>query len=524
LIKYVAHILLLQCIVVICHAQSMANNEWYVGIEKNKLSFYSDTINTSRFFAADSQYYYLVNGQSSICDTNGQLLLACSPFSVFNGSSSGFVIGGDSIYNKVYTNVEVGTSSVSNTSLIVPKGDNQFYIFLTTISDSLMTEFTNLGSGQVDFEMDEIRYCVVDMSANNGQGEVISNKNLLLHTTTKPHLNGTCFTACMHANGRDWWLIKPSASDRRIRYKFLITPDSIYTYKDENLPSLTSGVVYHYIGQSCFSQDGTLYAESNADCPTTIWNFNRCTGEFTLKRIFDLKKNNKDSTNPSPTATGVCFSADNRYLYQGEFFAMYQLDLNEADDKKAVYCYCEPDTSKKFSLNHNIQMTPTGQIYIGHWHGLSPDINAIMRPSQFQADANFKFNYGFVQSNVATGGTLPTADPPNIFNYALGALQGSPCDTLNKPPPLDTTNKNTVWQLGPNPADNFINIKVPGVDAKVLAVQVYNVLGQRVQNAQYSLDNTLIVQHNVATLAAGVYVVQVQVNGRNFHKEKIVVR
>jgi hypothetical protein len=88
LIKHIAHILLLQCIVVICYAQSIANNEWYVGIEKNKLAFYSDTMLSSRFFAGDSQYYYLVNGQSSICDSNGKLLLACSPFSVFNGIGS----------------------------------------------------------------------------------------------------------------------------------------------------------------------------------------------------------------------------------------------------------------------------------------------------------------------------------------------------------------------------------------------------------------------------------------------------
>jgi hypothetical protein len=523
LIKYVAHILLVQFFAVYCYGQSVSNQEWYVGIEKNKLAFSGDTMLASRFFTGDSQYYYLVNGQSSICDSNGKLLLCCSPFKILSGNGSILLANGDSINNSVFTNFQSGTSPYHNTTLFIPISKFRYYIFLNTISDSLLSAYINLGGGQVEFNFDELRYFIIDIDPVAKIGKVTVNKKLLRHTTSEPHLNISCLTACPHANGRDYWLIKPSGKDRRIRYKFLITPDSIYTYKDENLPPLTNAFVYHGIGQSCFSQDGTLYAESNADCPTTIWNFNRCTGEFTLKRIFDLKKNNKDSTNPSPTATGVCFSADNRYLYQGEFFAMYQLDLDEPDDAKAVYCYCAPDTSKNFSWNHNIQMTPTGQLYLGHWHGISPDINAIMRPSQYQADASFKFNYGLVQT-VFPNGTLPTADPPNIFNYALGALKGSPCDTLNKPQLNDSTNKNTIWQVGPNPATANLYIQVPGADAKVLAVQVYNVLGQRVQSAQYNLNSVYTVQHNIAALASGLYVIQMQVNGTNFYTTKITVR
>jgi hypothetical protein len=505
-------------------AQQYLSNEWYIEFGKQKLRFTKDTAQGHNFFDSDTQIYRCIHGNSNICDSSGKLILAVSPFKAMNGSTNGFIEGGEKMNEDTFTNFLNGTSPLSNTSIILPKGNNQYYVFTTTTSDSFMSAYINIGQwGVFSYQTDEIVYSIVDMNANNGQGKVILNKKLLLRANQYPYLNITCFTATRHANGKDWWLIKPGGEDRQVRYKFLVTPDSIYSFKEEGLPWLTNNFVYHSVGQSCFSKDGTLYAESNSNCPTTIWNFDRCSGQFTLKRIIDIQAHNKDTTTPFPEATGVCFSADNKYLYQGEFYTIYQIDLAEPNDDSALHCLCAPDTSHNFMLNNSLQMTPSGQIYIGHWGGLSRDVNAIMHPNNLGEACEFKYDYT-VTNKYLNFHYSGTNDPPNIINYALGALKGSPCDTLNKPQPTDSTNKNTSWQVGPNPATANLYIQVPGADAKVLAVQVYNVLGQRVQSVQYNLNSVYTVQHNIAALASGLYVIQMQVNGTNFYTTKITVR
>jgi hypothetical protein len=47
-----------------------------------------------------------------------------------------------------------------------------------------------------------LKYCVIDMKANGGLGEVIQ-KNIQLQSL--PMVD--CLTAVKHGNGRDWWLI-----------------------------------------------------------------------------------------------------------------------------------------------------------------------------------------------------------------------------------------------------------------------------------------------------------------------------
>ena len=47
---------------------------------------------------------------------------------------------------------------------------------------------------------------IVDMSANNGHGRVISKNVPILRDTSL----GMYAKACRHANGRDWWVIRLS--------------------------------------------------------------------------------------------------------------------------------------------------------------------------------------------------------------------------------------------------------------------------------------------------------------------------
>jgi hypothetical protein len=488
------------------NCQNNLGKEWVVSYYNNKLIFEKDTVIPQLINIKDSSFNF-VSGNSNICDSSGSLLLFATPFKVFNGKTGKVIEGGNAINNDSITYYEKGLSAYSNTSIILPKGNNQYYIFISTQSDAKCSRFWQwLGD---DYDHDQILYSIVDMNANNGAGKVIVNRRVLLQVNEAPWLNKTNFTATRHANGRDWWLVKPSSFDRFIRYKFLVSNDTIMPFV-ETLPHITNLYPITSIGQSCFSHDGTLYAENNENCPHTIWHFDRCSGQFTIKRIIDLQHFNNDSLVANPIFNGICFSPNNRYLYAVDDYWVYQIDLNEPNDTLAVQCVSEYDTSKNYSDNGCMQLTPTGQIYIGHWGGLSQDVNAIMNPNEHGKNCNFKFNYCIVNTHPnKLGGTI---DPPNIPFYGLGALAGSPCDTIRP--------QATAWLLYPNPASNIIKLKVPNSSSgNIVAIKVYNMLGQQIINTNTSINFEHEASLPLNYLASGVYVLKAQ-----FGKEEFVGR
>jgi hypothetical protein len=497
-------------------AQPKTGEQWYVGFGKQKLSFQDDKVQNSKFFPTASEFYYLQHGNSNVCDTNGILHLATSTFVLMNGSTEGFIEGGAQTNNDSFTRYEGGTTPYSNTSIILPMGDNKFYVFITTMSDQKAYEYYQVGG--VFYDFDEIRYSVVDMNANEGRGKVLESRKLLYKANGIPWLNKSNFTATRHANGRDWWLIKPSARDRYKRYVFLLTPTGIEK-REEDLPKITSNIVYDNKGQSCFSHDGTLYAESNTNCPTTIWNFDRCTGQFTLKRIIDIQQHNKDTLIQIPQATGICFSPNNKYLYQNEFFVSYQIDLEEPNDYKALHCLNNYDVNNNLCWNNTLMQTPTGQIYIGHYHGICPTVSAIMEPNAFGDACKFNYTYAFIGYTLANGVIAGTASPPNMVNYGLGALVGSPCDTIKK-----NVSAHSAWAIYPNPVVDVLNVNVPEDGAQSVQIAMYNMLGQKVQQQSYALNYTYSFQHGIGSLASGLYYARCVTNTGQTYNQKIIKR
>jgi hypothetical protein len=112
-----------------------------------------------------------MEGVSSISDIEGNLL---------------FYSDGVTVYTSGNTEMQNGTglfgsSSSTQTCLIVPRpSTNKYYIFTTSIEKGL-------------------RYSVVDMDLQNGEGQVISKNNSLLLATEK-------VAATKHSNGTDYWV------------------------------------------------------------------------------------------------------------------------------------------------------------------------------------------------------------------------------------------------------------------------------------------------------------------------------
>jgi hypothetical protein len=415
--------------------------------------------------------------------------------------------GGGHLNNACMSEVYGNKNAYPNTTLVLPKSGTQYYIFYCAVSDSICYQyFYDSLNIQDTFHFDEIRYTIVDMALNSGRGAVTSASNLLYTQHEYPWLHFSNFTATRHGNGRDWWLVKPSGQDRTSKYKFIVTasgvvqaPTSFFTDQ-----LVTTAFGYDAVGQSTFSQDGTLYAECSVGSKISIYNFNRCSGEFTLQRIME-PSNLRSHVHPPVGAdwTGLSFSPNGKFLYLSDFHHIYQIELAEPNDQVAFMDVSVEDTTD-FPLYSSMQLTPTGHIWLGHASGTCEYINAIMQPNKKGLACDFRFDYAQLLSN--------TNEPPNLPYYGLGALAGSVCDSLT---PKDTIKP---WALYPNPASNTVYISLPATAQDILAGQqaqvfIYASNGTLVHKQVLGIPPNKILNLSVNHLAKALYFVQVVYKG-----------
>jgi Secretion system C-terminal sorting domain len=488
-------------------AQQNYSKQWGTGGYRQVINFFNTEKPSCVLVGnANISYFNILSGISSICDTNGKFLMMTDGVMLYNAKGDTIKGGGGNINNVCYHKRNNFHNGITNNSIIIPKGNNQFYIFYSAMSEEKCTAYyppTILDT----FNFDEIRYSIVDMNANNGDGAIIKRNEQLIKTIS-PWVSQASITATRHANGRDWWVVKSSALERRFKYIFLVTPDTIVMHIQDMGNAFNVGFVFDYYGQNNFSMDGSLYAECSGNSPITIYDFDRCSGMFSLKRVIELTPYKDQTFDKYNDWSGVCFSPNNKYLYTCDQHHMYQLNLAEPNDSLATVKVSQFDTSANFPSYSGLQITPTGVLYIGHWNGISKDINAIMQPNEYGLASAFKFDYIRLLSN--------TNEPPNIPNYGLGALAGSPCDTIRLKP--------NVWLLYPNPANATIKLKVP-ITNKLQAVKitVYNMHGQIVLDNNYTLNLNYEITINTTALANGLYYLKAtsggELFGGNFLKE-----
>jgi Secretion system C-terminal sorting domain len=330
-----------------------------------------------------------------------------------------------------------------------------------------------------------------------------------------PWISKSNFTVTRHANGRDWWLVKPSARNRTIKYLFLVQPDTIIA-STITVDSTFDYLTYDNVGQSCFSADGRWYAECNKGSPHSIYRFDRCAGTLQLVRQLDMRPYSKYG---SMRFDGVAFSPNSKFLYTSDGLYIYQIDLAEPNDALAIQCVSELDSIEWPIYYNTMQITPTGQLHMGSWGSVSGFQNAIMRPNEKGLDCTFKNNYLVSSYWYVPWDLAPLNDPPNMPFFELGALANSLCDTLG-PKPISPKSPYINWVVYPNPFLDEINIQVPNNDATV-GVQLYNPLGQIVYDNAVLVQANYVASFSTAHLPKGVYFLHINSiatanGGKNF--------
>jgi hypothetical protein len=480
------------------------NSNWFVGFAPavnflfdnlNKVSI--DTFLNNKFSPLPATAY----GSSNISDSNGKQLLLCNGYLLYNSKGLGIKNweNVNSALGKNFVNMEHNISYYTQMSTILPKSNNQYYVFTTGMSDNAYNDWKKTGATFDDFRFDVLMYHIVDMNANNGAGEVISKNNIMLQDARLSHNR---MAAVQHGNGRDWWLVKPHKQKHKF-YNFLVTDNSISLYDSTDY----GDTIEHRLknGQSVFSEDGRQYAfcaESYflQDNFVYYYKFDRCTSKMSGYRKFTLPLE-KDSA--SDFQNGVAFSPNGRFLYVSSRNNIWQIDLQDTSNSKAIKV-AGPDSDSLLGNDYlNLKLAPNGKIYVGNGNGNNyRTMCAIDNPDEYGSACNFVFRE--LKQDLTF-----LMIPPNNPKYDMGALKGCACDTIR---PMQKE-----WLLYPNPSNEIVNLKVPNsVNGEEVKIEIVDMLGNIVLQNNYGINYEHEAKINITRMAKGIYILKAKHSGEEF--------
>ena len=427
----------------------------------------------SAVISLQQRYMNFLETNGTISDRNGNLLFYSNGIYIANALD-------DTMQNGSGINPSVYTTSMIPHGLALPQGNlvipfpddsTKYYLFHETSDDDHNTYVTLY-----------LYYSIIDMTLDGGLGAVVQKNTILLNDSL---VEGR-ITACKHANGRDWWLVVHQYLTGMV-FKYLITPQGISGPTQQDL--FTPRNVY--FGQALFSPQGNKFAYYEPYGDLDIFDFNRCTGNFSNFFHIDI--------NDSAFAGGAAFSASGRYLYLSSVNYIYQFDMDAPSIDSSKVTVGIYDGYREQGLYQNFYLAalaPDNKIYINTGNG-SKYFHVINSPDSAGLACNF----------VQRGLPLPRWNAftiPNYPNYFLGADAGTICDTLTGI--TDVKNPVSAFLLFPNPANRDVYLTLS--KDKIQSVSVYNSLGQLVFIEHDIIKNDYL-HFDVSKLESGFYYIDV---------------
>ncbi len=357
----------------------------------------------------------------------------------------------------------------------------------------------------------------VDMRQNEGKGRVVNINKLLYRQPS----NKAAYTR--HGNGKYWWAVLPNLQPINY-YVHLIDRDSILSTSVQKPDKSYPDSVISFT-QKCFSLDGSLYADCNSSIGTRVFQFDRCTGKMTLYKQHILKAIGDQRYDLGPR--GIAISPNNRFLYTCNADTLSQYDM-EASDFVTSRVILHKGLPYRFTKGWNLNSSdtlgefyrmshgPDGKIYIVG-DQLATDIYVIQQPNEKGMAC---------QPCTKNCNSTPyfAAGIPIFPNYRLGALKGSPCDSI-KVSNKDVETERYGLKLLPNPATDQVqvNLTVPEyAPGKKTDIVILNVVGEVV--IKYPMpDFAYLATVDISSLASGVYAVQLRQRNQVMAVEKLVV-
>lgn len=489
---------------------------WVVGGPFNYTSFFQpDPINAVLDSTKD---IYFAIGHSNICDSSGQLILCSDGYNIY-GKNLNFLDGGDTLCPVEIYNWQDGFSSLAQTSLFLPVGNNKYYFLNTVTSDSMMFAYYDDPSPVSPYAYDLLLYNLIDMNANGGEGKVVKRMKTAIHNA-EPGLSMTQMMACRHGNGRDWWVLK-QAQDTNVVFKLLFTPDSVYGpyiqgFAEPHFSFYSTG------GQSMFSQDGTRYASTcRGAYKVFVADFDRCTGELSNPQVYEKPPAAfiapDGTTEYDPFTEGLAFSPNGRFIYVNGYYSISQLDLEDANPATQWSVVAGLDTTwAAFQSYSSMYLGPDNKLHVGNWAGLSGQMSRFDSPDQKGLASNFcprclqfpPVYYPPMGISVALG----IGAPPTMPNYKLGA--GGPCATA-----VNEVREETRFVVYPNPTNGNVTIEYSKAGTVIINDAVGRVISSislQEGRSRFSIE--------LSELTPGMYVYHYIVKGHQPITGKLIIQ
>lgn len=335
------------------------------------------------------------NSGSPVALTDGQMETqeGCATISNADGELL-FYTDGIKVWNRnhqVMSNGEglLGHDSSTQSATIVqkPGSSNLYYVF--TI-DEIAQE-------------DGFRYSIVDITLNNGLGDVTNDKNVLVYAPTCEKI-----AIIKKSNNTDYWIVTHGFGDNKF-YAHSLTATG---FNSTPVISTIGAIVDDYDklrGYMKISPDGSKLAVAN-----TIYNTENIALElFDFNTTSGLVTNSRTIMKGELGLYGVEFSPNSEVLYTSNFttFNVYQFDLNAPDIP-----------STKFVLNSfngspsGMQLGPDGKLYINVL--LGDKLSVINSPNTIGPLCDLRVDYVDLKGKVAVY-ALPAFNQSVFFNPAI---------------------------------------------------------------------------------------------------------
>lgn len=335
----------------------------------------------------------------------------------------------------------------------------------------------------------KLYYSVIDMNANNGEGDMILKQQIAFTDTLLP----CTMQATRHANGRDWWIVNHKAYSNKF-YVSLLTPNGVIQNNSYNTgPILTYFDISE--GQSEFSPDGSLFAMAyNTHNSLYLFDFDRCSGIISYRDSVHIVPND---ANEWPV-WGCTFSPNSRYLYANTNNDLFQFDTWAPTLNAGMKMVGQHSGSTKYFFRN--RLGPDGKIYGVSW-GSELTMNVINNPDDNDTLCNFVQDQ---QQLVSYHGTTL----PDFPNYRLGAVTGSICDSLTN---ISDIIKDDAYNIAVSPNPNKGEFEVsylleydnPG---EIIITDVLGKIIHQEKLSQFSIKKSI----QLPALKSGLYEVTVQ--------------
>jgi hypothetical protein len=432
---------------------------------------------------------------ASICDSNGKLLFYTNGFRVFNRNYK-IMPNGDDLNIGDYISFGYNELPIPNGAVIIPipGSSTRYYVFQSDL-DWIYDTITN-GA----FFPEKLQYSIVDMSLDNGKGDVDNDfKNIVILSDTLAQVG---MEAVKNADDNGLWLICHEFNSNRY-YRFLIDQHGIHGPFSQNIGLPLSEINAILFSEFRFSQDGSMAMQVNHDSTLfELYDFDRCTGELGNRRQIKVSDSayNIEGESFSPNGRFAYFSA-NHWQY------LFQFDLQSENIEQSKVLIAKYDgTLNPFQTNfYDHAIGPDGKIYICNY-GYNSSLHVINSPDSQGLKCNFVQNQLQLDS-----GTYWGAGFPNLPNYQLSPLVGSTCDTLiTYSPPIDQAS--FTYGVYPNPCNGKFQLSITGINNEV-PVAIYNTMGELIYQTTLHEQNGFIHGFfNLQNEPAGIYLLKAETN------------